>query len=143
MPHPFQPFHSIFSFFSTFLILQTISFHSIFFFNFSNPYIISLNLNHSYHLEIRKIKSFLYYFSKPFQIISNHFFHPKNWDRMGKMVTPNKGLILCHDTVYPLSVFLSLPQFNPNIIHLYKKKSTQLSCWVYCKPAHQNIDQSI
>ena len=85
------PFHYIFLFFSTFLILQTIPFHffSIIFFNFPNPYTISLNLNHSYHLEISKIKSFLHHFSKLF---SNHFFHPNKWDGMGKMPTPNKGL---------------------------------------------------
>ena len=40
-----------------FLILQTIPFHffSTTFFNFPNPYTISLNLNYLYHLEIRKI----------------------------------------------------------------------------------------
>ena len=55
----FLPFHSIL-FFSTFLIpIQFLPFHSIFFshfFNFPNPYTISLNLNHLYHLEICKIK---------------------------------------------------------------------------------------
>ena len=61
--------HSIFSFFSTFLILQTIPL----FFNFPNPYTISLNLNHSYHLEISKVKPFLHYFSKPIFTIPNHF----------------------------------------------------------------------
>ena len=50
--HLFQsskPFHSI-------LFFSTI------FFNFPNPYTISLNLNHLYHLEICKVKLF----SKPF-----------------------------------------------------------------------------
>ena len=61
----------------------SISFHffSIIFFNFPNPYIISLNLNHLYHLKICKVKPFLHHFSKSFsnhsKLFSNHFFHPK------------------------------------------------------------------
>ena len=51
------------------------SFHSIpifstIFFNFLNSYTISLNLNHLYHLEIRKVKPFNIIF---FQTIPNHF----------------------------------------------------------------------
>ena len=87
------PFHSIVLFFSTFLILQTILFHYIFF-NFLNPYTIFLNLSHSYHLKISKVKQFLHYFSKlfsnHFKSFSNYFFHPNKWDGMGKMPTPNK-----------------------------------------------------
>ena len=68
---------SFFHFFQLSLIFQIIPFHFIFFptifFNFSNLYTISLNLYHSYHFEIRKVKLFLHHF----QTISNHFFHPK------------------------------------------------------------------
>ena len=82
------PFYSIQPFFPTFLILQFISFYSIFFFNyffnFPNPYTISLNLNHLYHFEIYKVKQF-YSFCNYF---SNHF-DPKKWDGMGKMICPN------------------------------------------------------
>ena len=94
------PFHSHFSFFSTFQILQTIPFHSIFFqpffFNFPNPYTISLNLNHSYQLEIRKVKQFLHHFYKSFsnyyKPFSNHFFPPQKWSKMAKIAKPNKRL---------------------------------------------------
>ena len=62
--YPFYPFHDIFSFFSTFLILQTIpSFFQPFFSTFQIP-ILSLNLNYSYHLKISKIKPFLHHFYK-------------------------------------------------------------------------------
>ena len=99
----FIPFYIILNPFN-FLILQTIPFHSIFFqpffFNFPNPYTISLNLNHSYHLEISKVKPFLHHFYKPFPNYSKPFlkpffpshFHPNKWDRMAKMAKPNKGL---------------------------------------------------
>ena len=80
--YTFHPFY--FFIFFNFSILQIILFHSIFFstifFNFLNPYTISLNLNHSYHLEISKVKPFLHHFFKPFFTISNHFFHPNKWD---------------------------------------------------------------
>ena len=98
IPFPFFifstiPFHFIF--------FQTIPFHFIFFlpffFNFPNPYTISLNLNHSYHLEISKVKPFLHHFYKPFSNYSKPFlkpffpshFHPNKWDGMAKMGKPN------------------------------------------------------
>ena len=68
------PFHSIL--FQTIqlsnLTNHSIPFHffSTIFFNFPNPYTISLNLNHLYHLEIHKIKPFNIFF---FQTIPNHF----------------------------------------------------------------------
>ena len=51
---------------------HSIPFHffSTFFFNFPNPYTISLNLNHLYHLEIHKVKPFNIIF---FQTIPNYF----------------------------------------------------------------------
>ena len=49
-----KPFNSI-------LIFLTI------FFNFPNPYTISLNFNHLYHLEICKVKPFF----KPFRMVKN------------------------------------------------------------------------
>ena len=80
-----HPSHSIPSYSKSFnfLILQTIPFHSIFFstifFNFSNPYTISLNLNHLYHLEIHKVKPFNIFF---FQTIFKPFFPSQRieWD---------------------------------------------------------------
>ena len=60
------PTHSNHSIFSLFSILQIIPFHSNFF-NFPNFYTISLNLNHLYHIEIRKVKP--NYFPNHFQTI--------------------------------------------------------------------------
>ena len=71
---PPVPFYSIL--FKT-IQLSNLTNHSIpfhffltIFFNFSNPYTISLNLNHLYHLEIHKVKPFNIFFfsnhSKPF-----------------------------------------------------------------------------
>ena len=80
-------FHFIFS------ILQTIPFHSIplfsiIFFNFPNPYTISLNLNHLYHLNICKVKPFFKLFFKPFsKLFSNHL----EWSKMTKMISLNGG----------------------------------------------------
>ena len=104
----FLPFHSIsifhffnysipFHFFSNYSI--PFYFFSTIFFNFPNPYTISLNLNHSYHLEISKVKPFLHHFYKPFSNYSKPFlkpffpshFHPNKWDGMAKMAKPNKG----------------------------------------------------
>ena len=86
----FSSFHSIlfFYFFQSSKPFHSISIFSTIFFNFLNPYTISLNLNHSYYLEISKVKPFLHHFSK---IFSNHSNHPNKWDGMGKMPTPNKG----------------------------------------------------
>ena len=74
---PSKPFHS-----SPFFL--------IIFFNFSNSYTISLNLNHLYHLEIHKVKPFskLFFklFSKPF---SNHL----EWSKMTKIVSSNGGWV--------------------------------------------------
>ena len=75
-------------------------FFSTIFFNFPNPYTISLNLNHSYHLEINKVKPFLHHFYKPFSNYSKPFlkpffpshFHPNKWDGMAKMAKPNTWL---------------------------------------------------
>ena len=85
---PFHSFHSI-PYYSkpfNFLILQSIPFHffSTIFFNFPNPYTISLNLNHLYHLEIHKVKLFSKLFFKPF---SNYL----EWSKMVKMISPNGG----------------------------------------------------
>ena len=69
-------------------------FFSTIFFNFPNPYTISLNLNHSYYLKISKVKPFLHHFYKPFsnysKPFSNSFFHTKKWSKMAKMTKPNK-----------------------------------------------------
>ena len=64
--------HSI-SFYFFHFFQSSKSFHSILifstnFFNFSNPYIISLNLNYLYHFEICKIKLFF----KLFKMIKNN-----------------------------------------------------------------------
>ena len=83
--------HSIFFNFSN-ILNYSIPFHffSTIFFNFPNPYTISLNLNHSYHLEISKVKSFLHHFykllSNHYKSFSNYFFHPKKWDGMAKII---------------------------------------------------------
>ena len=79
LAYPFYPFHFILIYFIFFnfsnLANYFISFHifSTIFFNFPNPYTISLNLNHLYHLEINKIKSFLHYFYKLFSNYSKLF----------------------------------------------------------------------
>ena len=91
------PFHSI--------LFQTIQlsnltnhsspfyFFSTTFFNFPNPYTISLNLNHLYHLEIHKVKPFnIFFFSNHSKPFSNHFSYPKEWNGMGKMICPNKPI---------------------------------------------------
>ena len=70
------PFHSILNYSKPFNFLNptnhSIPFHffSTFFFNFPNPYTISLNFNNLYHLEIHKVKPFNIIF---FQTIPNHF----------------------------------------------------------------------
>ena len=70
-------------------------FFSTIFSNFSNPYTISLNLNHSYHLEISKVKPFLHHFSKsflnhykPFQTI---FYIPINGMEWAKCPPQTRG----------------------------------------------------
>ena len=67
----FSSFHSIlfFHLFQSFKLFRSILFFSTIFFNFLNPYTISLNLNHLYHLEICKVKPFSNYFSNHFQTI--------------------------------------------------------------------------
>ena len=99
--HSFHSSHSISYYSKLFHFLNStnhfISFHFFltFFFNFPNPYTISLNLNHLYHLEIHKVKPFnIFFFSNHSKPFSNHFAHPKEWNGMGKMVCPNKPLIL-------------------------------------------------
>ena len=85
--------------------ISTIQFHSIFFFNFlnppnysiflnfPNPYTCSLNLNHSYHFKISKIKLFLHHFFKLFsnhpKSFLNYFFHPN-----GQNAHPKQGVII-------------------------------------------------
>ena len=66
IPYYFKPFHFLNS------TNHSILFHffSTFFFNFPNPYTISLNLNHLYHLEIHKVKPYNIIF---FQTIPNYF----------------------------------------------------------------------
>ena len=87
----FKLFHSIlfFHFFQSFKPFHSIPIFSTIFFNFPNPYTISLNLNHSYHLEISKVKPFLHHFYKPFsnysKSFSNSFFYTKKWSKMVKM----------------------------------------------------------
>ena len=90
IPYYSKPFHFLNS------TNHSISFHffSTFFFNFPNPYTISLNLNHLYHLEIHRVKPFnIFFFSNHSKPFSNHFAHPKEWNGMGKMVCPNKPWI--------------------------------------------------
>ena len=73
---PFAPFilliqfhYIFFHFFQSSKPFHSIPIFSTIFFNFPNPYAISLNLNHLYHLEICKVKLFFKPFFKPF---SNH-----------------------------------------------------------------------
>ena len=89
IPYYSKPFHFLNS--TNYSIL--FHFFSTFFFNFPNPYTISLNLNHLYHLKIHKVKPFnIFFFSNHSKLFSNHFAHPKTWNRMGKIVCPNKSL---------------------------------------------------
>ena len=95
----FYSFHSIVNYSKSFnfLILQTISFHSIFFsiffFNFLNPYTTSLNLNYLYHLKIHKVKLFnIIFFSNHSKSFSNHFDNSNKWNGMTKMVCPNTNI---------------------------------------------------
>ena len=89
-------FFIFFNFFNFLNYFISYHFFSTIFFNFSNLYILSLNFNYSYHLEISKVKLFLHHFSKQFsnnsKSFSNYFYHPNKWDGMGKMPSPNKGL---------------------------------------------------
>ena len=85
------PFHSIpfFHYFQSSKPFHSIPLFSTIFFNFPNPYTISLNLNHLYHLEICKVKPFSKLFFKPFsKPFSNHL----EWSKMTKMVFPNTWL---------------------------------------------------
>ena len=68
---PIHSNHSIlfFHFFQSSKPFYSIPIFSTIFFNFLNPYTISLNLNHLYHLEICKVKLF---FKPFFKLFSNH-----------------------------------------------------------------------
>ena len=65
-------------------------FFSTIFFNFPNPYTISLNLNHLYHLEICKVKPFSKLF---FKLFSKPFSNYLEWSKMTKMVFSNTWII--------------------------------------------------
>ena len=69
LPHVWPP-HSNHSIFSLFSILQTISFHSNFF-NFTNLYIISLNLNYLCHLKNFQSQTIFQTIFKQFGMIKN------------------------------------------------------------------------
>ena len=91
---PFSSFHSIlfFHLFQSSKQFHFIPLFSTIFFNFPNPYTISLNLNHLYHLEICKVKPFFKSFFKPFsKPFSNHL----EWSKMTKMVFPNTWFNFC------------------------------------------------
>ena len=71
----FHSFHCILFYF-IFFCFSNPTIHLIFFthfFNFPNPYTISLNLNNLYHLEIHRVKPFYIMFLNYFQTIQNHF----------------------------------------------------------------------
>ena len=76
LPQSFCPFHSIlfFHFFQSSKPFHFILIFLTIFFNFSNSYTISLNLNqYLYHLKICKVKPFSKLFFKPFfKLFSNN-----------------------------------------------------------------------
>ena len=87
LSQPFSSFHSIlfFHFFQSSKLFHYIPLFSTIFFNFPNPYTISLNLNHLYHLEICKVKLFSKSFFKPFSTIFKPFRMVKNgWNGFPK-----------------------------------------------------------
>ena len=86
LPQPFYLFHSIpfFHFFQSSKLFYSISLFSTIFFNFPNPYTISLNFNHLYHLKICKVKPFY----KPFRIVKN------GWNGFPKHNYKKYGVIL-------------------------------------------------
>ena len=107
---PFHPFY-FFTFFNP--SNHSIPLFSTIFFNFPNPYTISLNLNHLYHLKIWKVKPFSKLFFKPFsKPFSNHL----EWSKMVGIVSPNGGIVSQNfSTSY--STFLNL--FYSSLFLLY------------------------